>query len=127
MAGFRTSAHTNRVPVIDGHTVVASLELGTKASAAEVAQVLADFKAPEIVRTLPSTPKVIIEVKSEADRPQPRKDREAGHGMTTVVGRVRSDPVFDVKFVTLSHNTIKGAAGGSLQNAELMVAQGLVK
>ena len=127
MAGFRTTAHTNRVGVIDGHTVVASLELGTKASAADVAQVLADFKGPEIVRALPSSPKVIIEVKTEADRPQPRKDRDAGKGMTTVVGRVRPDPLFDVKFVTLSHNTIKGAAGGSLQNAELMVAQGLVK
>ncbi|HKZ70323.1 MAG TPA: aspartate-semialdehyde dehydrogenase [Anaerolineales bacterium] len=127
IAGFRTTAHTNRVPVIDGHTVVASLELGTKASAAEVARVMAEFKGPEIIRTLPSSPKVIIEVKTEADRPQPRKDRDAGNGMTTVVGRIRPDPLFDIKFVTLSHNTVRGAAGGSVQNAELMVAQGLVK
>jgi len=127
MAGFRTSAHTNRVPVIDGHTLCVSLELGTKASAADVAQALADFKAPEIVQTLPSTPPNIIEVRSEADRPQTRKDRDAGKGMTTVVGRIRPDPLFDIKLVLLSHNTIKGAAGGSLQNAELMVAQGLVK
>jgi aspartate-semialdehyde dehydrogenase len=127
MADFRTSAHTNRVPVIDGHTLCVSLELGTKASAADVAQALADFKGPEIVRTLPSTPPNIIEVRSEADRPQTRKDRDAGKGMTTVVGRIRPDPLFDIKLVLLSHNTIKGAAGGSLQNAELMVAQGLVK
>ena len=127
LAGFRTSAHTNRVAVTDGHTVVASLELSTKASAAEVAQVMVEFKGPEIVRDLPSAPKTIIEVRSEADRPQPRKDRDAGNGMTTVVGRVRSDPLFDVKLVVLSHNTIRGAAGGSLLNAELMAAQGWVK
>lgn len=126
-ADFKTSAHTNRVPVIDGHTVCLSIEFGSKASAEDAARVLADFKGPEIVRGLPSTPKTIIEVKSEADRPQPRKDRDAGKGMTTVVGRVRPDPLFDLKFVVLSHNTIKGAAGGSLQNAELMVAQGLLK
>ena len=59
--------------------------------------------------------------------PQPRRDRDTGSGMTTLVGRVRPDPLFDLKFVVLSHNTIKGAAGGSLQNAELMVAQGLLK
>lgn len=126
-ADFRTSAHTNRVPVIDGHTVCVSLELGAKASAEDVAQALADFKPPEVVRSLPSSPAHAIEVRVEADRPQTRKDRDTGKGMTTVVGRVRPDPLFDVKFVVLSHNTIKGAAGGSLQNAELMVAQGLVK
>ena len=96
-------------------------------SPSTVAEALANFQAPEIVRGLPSSPKVAIEVKSEADRPQPRKDRDAGNGMTTVVGRVREDPLFDVKYVVLSHNTIRGAAGGSLLNAELMVAQGLIK
>lgn len=125
-ADFKISAHTNRVAVIDGHTVCASVELGSKASPAEVARVMAEFKGPEIVRNLPSSPKTIIEVRSEADRPQPRRDRDAGKGMTTVVGRVREDPLFDVKFVVLSHNTIRGAAGGSLLNAELMVAQGLI-
>jgi aspartate-semialdehyde dehydrogenase len=126
-ADFKTSAHTNRVAVIDGHLVCVSVELDTRGSAEEAARVMADFKGPEIVRGLPSTPKVLIEVKAEADRPQPRKDRDAGNGMTTVVGRVRPDPLFDLKFVVFSHNTIKGAAGGSLQNAELMVAQGLLK
>jgi aspartate-semialdehyde dehydrogenase len=127
LADFKTSAHTNRVAVIDGHLVCVSLELATKASAEEAARVMAEFKGPEIVRGLPSTPKTLIEVKAEPDRPQPRKDRDAGNGMTTVVGRVRPDPLFDLKFVVYSHNTIKGAAGGSLQNAELMVAQGLLK
>jgi aspartate-semialdehyde dehydrogenase len=126
-AGFRTSAHTNRVAVVDGHTVCASVELATKASADDVAQAMAEFKGPEIVRDLPSSPKTILEVRTEPDRPQPRRDRDTGKGMTTVVGRVRPDPLFDVKFVVLSHNTIRGAAGGSLLNAELMVAQGLVK
>ncbi|MBI5348750.1 MAG: aspartate-semialdehyde dehydrogenase, partial [Chloroflexi bacterium] len=125
-ADFKISAHTNRVAVTDGHTVCVSVELEKKVSAAEAAQALADFKSPEIVRGLPSSPKVVIEVKSEADRPQPRKDRDAGNGMTTVVGRVREDSLFDVKYVVLSHNTIRGAAGGSLLNAELMMAQGLI-
>ena len=126
-ADFKISAHTNRVAVVDGHIVCASVELETKASSTEVAGAMAEFKGPEIMRGLPSAPQTIIEVRSEVDRPQPRKDRDAGKGMTTVVGRVRPDPLFDVKFVVLSHNTIRGAAGGSLLNAELMAAQGLVK
>jgi aspartate-semialdehyde dehydrogenase len=126
-ADFTISAHTNRVAVTDGHTVCASVELDRQADPAEVAATMAGFKGPEIVRGLPSAPQTVIEVRSEADRPQPRRDRDAGKGMTTVVGRVRRDPLFDVKFVVLSHNTIRGAAGGSLLNAELMAAQGLVK
>jgi len=125
-AAFRTTAHTNRVPVSDGHTVCASVELETRATAEEVATALAEFQAPEVVRGLPGAPPVVIEVRDEPDRPQPRRDRDAGRGMTTVVGRVRPDPVFDVKFVVLSHNTIRGAAGGSVLNAELLMAQGLI-
>jgi aspartate-semialdehyde dehydrogenase len=125
-AAFQTSAHTNRVPVSDGHTVCASIELETKAAPAEVSRVLAGFLAPEIVGGLPSAPARTIEVRDEPDRPQPRRDRDAGRGMTTVVGRIRPDPLFDVKFVVLSHNTIRGAAGGALLNAELLAAQGLV-
>ena len=126
-APIKISAHTNRVAVIDGHTVCVSIEFDRPIGPAEAAQAMADFKAPPIVQSLPSAPHCVIEVRSEADRPQPRRDRNAGHGMTTVVGRVREDPLFHVKFVVLSHNTIRGAAGGSLLNAELMVAQGLVK
>ena len=85
-----------------------------------------DFQAPPIVQQLPSAPPRVIEVRSEPDRPQPRKDRDTGRGMTTIVGRVREDPLFHVKFVVLSHNTIRGAAGGSILNAELLVAQGIV-
>ncbi|HKP29088.1 MAG TPA: aspartate-semialdehyde dehydrogenase [Gemmatimonadales bacterium] len=125
-AAFQTSAHTNRVSVSDGHTVCASIELETKGTPADVSRVLAAFQAPEIVRGLPSAPARTIEVRDEPDRPQPRRDRDAGKGMTTVVGRVRRDPLFDVKLVVLSHNTIRGAAGGALLNAELLAAQGLV-
>ena len=125
-APFKISAHTNRVAVIDGHTVCVSIEFDRPIGPEEAAQAMADFKAPPIVQSLPSAPHCVIEVRSEADRPQPRRDRNAGNGMTTVVGRVREDPLFHVKFVVLSHNTIRGAAGGSLLNAELMVAQGLI-
>jgi aspartate-semialdehyde dehydrogenase len=125
-ASIKISAHTNRVTVIDGHTVCVSLEFDRPIGPREAAQAMADFKAPSIVQTLPSSPQCAIEVRSEADRPQPRKDRGAGKGMTTVVGRVREDPLFHVKFVVLSHNTIRGAAGGSILNAELLVAQGIV-
>lgn len=121
------SAHANRVAVSDGHMVCASVEFERAAGPKEVAECLAGFEAPEMVRTLPSAPRQVIEVRSEPDRPQPRKDRLAGAGMTTVVGRVRTDPLFHVKFVVLSHNTVHGAAGGSLLNGELLVAQGLVQ
>jgi aspartate-semialdehyde dehydrogenase len=124
---LKLSAHTNRVTVIDGHTVCVSLEFDRTVGPTEAAQALAGFKAPPIVQSLPSAPPCVIEVRTEPDRPQPRKDRETGRGMTTVVGRVREDPLFHVKFVVLSHNTIRGAAGGSILNAELLVAQGLVK
>ena len=126
-APIRLSAHTNRVTVIDGHMVCVSLEFDRAIGPAEAAQAMADFQAPPIVQSLPSAPHCVIEVRPEPDRPQPRKDRGAGRGMTTVVGRVRADPLFHVKFVVLSHNTIRGAAGGSILNAELLVAQGMVK
>lgn len=126
-AEFKVSAHTNRVAVSDGHTVCASAEFERSGvTSSDVREVLAQFKAPPIFQTLPSAPHCVIEMRREPDRPQPRKDRNTGKGMTTVVGRVREDPLFDVKFVVLSHNTIRGAAGGSLLNAELMVAQGLI-
>ena len=126
-APVQISAHTNRVAVSDGHMVCASVELERAASAAEAAQCLANFQAPPQVRDLPSAPRQVIEVRAEPDRPQPRKDRQTGQGMTTVVGRVRPDPLFHVKFVVLSHNTIRGAAGASILNGELLVAQGWVK
>jgi aspartate-semialdehyde dehydrogenase len=127
LADFAISAHTNRVAVIDAHTVCLSVELAQKASLAEVNAALSGFQALEVAQGLPSTPKPVIQVRSESDRPQPRLDRMTGRGMTTVAGRVRPDPLFDYKLVVLSHNTIRGAAGGAIYNGELMVKCGYVK
>lgn len=124
-APFAISAHTNRVAVSDGHTVCLSVELGRRADIRKVTQALRDYQAPAESADLPSSPHPVIQLRPEADRPQPRLDRSCGRGMTTVIGRLRPDPVLDVKMVVLSHNTIRGAAGGSLYNAELLVKLGL--
>jgi aspartate-semialdehyde dehydrogenase len=126
LAGFEVSAHANRVPVAEGHMVCLSIELSGKVDIQEVAEALASYRAPEVSRDLPSAPGWVIVLKDEPDRPQPRLDLMTGKGMTTVVGRLRPDPLFDYKLVVLSHNTIRGAAGGSIYNAELLVKQGLV-
>jgi aspartate-semialdehyde dehydrogenase len=125
-AGFAISAHTNRVPVSDGHLVCASVELQEPVAAESAAGVLRSYPAHELARELPSTPHPVIRVREELDRPQPRLDRMTGKGMTTVIGQLRPDPVFHLKFAVLSHNTVRGAAGGSIYNAELLVKQGLV-
>ncbi|MCC7118941.1 MAG: aspartate-semialdehyde dehydrogenase [Anaerolineales bacterium] len=120
LADIKFSAHTNRVAVIDGHTVCASVALTNPADPQTAEAILRNFSAPESARNLPSSPRPVISLRDEADRPQPRLDRLTGNGMTTVVGRVRQDPILDLKFVTLSHNTIRGAAGASIYNAELL-------
>lgn len=125
LASFAVSAHTNRVAVSDGHTVCLTVELGKRADLRQVAQALRDYQAPAVSADLPSAPRPVIELRDEPDRPQPRLDRMAGRGMATVVGRLRPDTVFDVRMVVLSHNTVRGAAGGSIYNAELLVKQGL--
>lgn len=126
LAGFQISAHTNRVAVADGHMVCLSVEFATPASAQEAAAALADYQAPQVSCDLPSAPHPVIVLLDEPDRPQPRLDRMQGKGMATVVGRVRPDPLLHVKLVVLSHNTIRGAAGGSIYNAELLYKQGLI-
>jgi len=126
LADIKFSAHTNRVAVMDGHTVCVSVELANQTDPETAEAVLRDFSASESARELPSSPRPVIEVREEADRPQPRLDRLTGKGMTTVVGRVRRDPILDLKFVVLSHNTIRGAAGGSIYNAELLVSENLL-
>jgi aspartate-semialdehyde dehydrogenase len=125
LAGFAISAQTNRVAVSDGHIVCLTIELRDRVDIRRVTQALQDYQAPAISADLPSAPRPVIVLRSEADRPQPRLDRMTGHGMATVVGRVRPDPVFDLRMVVLSHNTVRGAAGGSIYNAELLVKQGL--
>jgi aspartate-semialdehyde dehydrogenase len=126
LADIKFSVHTNRVAVIDGHTVCASVELSNQANPEEAEAALREYQAPASASDLPSSPRPVIDVRSEADRPQPRLDRLTGKGMTTVVGRVRRDPILDLKFVVLSHNTIRGAAGASIYNAELLVNEGLL-
>ncbi len=124
--GVSISAQCNRVAVSDGHLVCASVEMEQAATPAEVEACLAEYQAPAVVQGLPSVARPVITVRPEDDRPQPRLDRDTGHGMTTVVGRVRADPLFHVKFVVLSHNTVHGAAGGAIVNGELLVAQGFL-
>ena len=126
-ADFKISAHTNRVAVVDGHMVCLSVELKQPATPEQVIDAMRSYQAPEISRDLPSAPNPAIVVRDEVDRPQPRLDRLTGKGMTTVVGRVRPDPIFGIKYVVLSHNTIRGAAGGSIYNAELLVKLGYIK
>lgn len=126
LADIKFSAHTNRVAVIDGHTVCASVELARPTDPETAEAVLRAFVAPLSARELPSSPRPVISVREEADRPQPRLDRLTGNGMTTVVGRLRRDPILDLKFVVLSHNTIRGAAGASIYNAELLVNENLL-
>jgi aspartate-semialdehyde dehydrogenase len=118
------SMHCNRVSVSDGHTVCLSIALEQPAEAEAVLDVLRDYQAPQISRELPSTPRPVIQYYSQENRPQPRLDRLYGNGMTTMVGRLRPDEILDWKLVVLSHNTIRGAAGGSIYNAELLHSQG---
>jgi aspartate-semialdehyde dehydrogenase len=126
LANLEISAQANRVPVAEGHLVCLSVELSRPTEMEEVTQVLTGYLAPEVSRDLPSAPRPVIQIMTQADRPQPRLDIMTGKGMTTVVGRLRPDPIFDYKMVILSHNTIRGAAGGSIYNAELLVKQGLI-
>lgn len=123
-AGCRISAHTNRVSVEDGHMECVSVELDKKAGPEQVARVLADFRSLPQELNLPSAPERPVIVTDERDRPQPRFDRDAGNGMSAVVGRIRECSVFDIRFVVLSHNTIRGAAGAAILNAELMKTMG---
>ncbi len=123
---FVISAHTNRVAVSDGHTVCVSIKCGMNVSPRDAAEAMKGYKCPEISRELPSAPSPVIHVFEENDRPQPRLDRGIGNGMTTSVGRLRVDPILGLKYVVLSHNTIRGAAGGAVFNAELLVQQKFV-
>jgi aspartate-semialdehyde dehydrogenase len=123
-APFRVSAHANRVPVEHGHTVCLSVEFEDKPPAAEAIAALRAWTGCDVVRGLPTAPERAVRVMDEPDRPQPRRDVNAGRGMTVSVGRVREDPLFHIKLVAMGHNTVRGAAGGSLLNAELLVATG---
>ena len=125
-APFTVSAHANRVPVEHGHTVCLSVSLEQKADAKDVERAIADWRGDESARGLPTSPDRPLIVSDQPDHPQPRRQVDTGNGMTVVVGRVRRDPIFDVKFVAMGHNVVRGAAGASVLNAELMVHRGLI-
>jgi aspartate-semialdehyde dehydrogenase len=118
------SAHTNRVPVIDGHTMTVSVDLHTTPSVDEVIDAFRRFEGRPQQLRLPTAPTPAIVVKDEPNRPQPRLDSDLGGGMAVSIGRVRACPVFTHRFVALAHNTVRGAAGASILNAELMQADG---
>ncbi len=117
------SAHANRVPVHDGHTVALSVGFERSPTPEQAMEILQNFRPPAICRELPSAPERLIYVRREPDRPQPRRDRDAAEGMAVSVGRVRPCPLLDLRFITVTHNTLRGAASGAILNAELLVAQ----
>ena len=123
-APFVVSAHANRVAVENGHTVCLSVELEREPSLEDAARTLREWTGAPAVRGLPSAPEEPLHFFTNDDRPQPRRDAMRGRGMTVSVGRLRRDPLFHLKFVAMGHNTIRGAAGGSILNAELLVATG---
>ncbi len=119
----KVSAHCNRVAVEDGHTESVSIQLRSKATREEVLAAWREFQ-PLRGQKLPTAPEQPVEFDAAEDRPQPRLDRMRGRGMAAVVGRLRPCSLLDWKFTVLSHNTIRGAAGAALLNAELLAAQG---
>jgi aspartate-semialdehyde dehydrogenase len=125
-AGIAISAHCNRVPVTDGHLVAVSARFKNKPSLDDILQAWQGWQPLPQKLKLPSAPSPALVIREESNRPQPRLDRDAGKGMAASVGRLRPCAVLDVRFVALAHNTIRGAAGGSVLNAELMYAQGML-
>src|ERR1041385_5995533 len=124
---MRISAQTNRVPTIDGHLMTISLAVRSEVpSIDEIKQALRDFSGVPQQLRLPSAPKHPIHVLDEPDRPQPRLDRDRERGMAVSVGRIRPCPLLQIRMVALVHNTIRGAAGAALLNAELLDARGLL-
>ena len=126
-APMAVSAQCNRVNVADGHMAAVRVKLARKAELGELREALESFSSLPQELGLHSAPRLPIVVRDEVDRPQPKLDRDAGEGMTVTVGRLMADTVLDYRFVTLSHNTIRGAAGAAILNAELLIALGHFK
>jgi aspartate-semialdehyde dehydrogenase len=126
-APFMISAHTNRVPVEHGHTVCVSVEFEQPVTPEQALEVLRTWRGDEASRGLPSSPPMPLVVHTANDRPQPRRDVNRDGGMSVHVGRVRHDPQFHLRFVAMGHNVIRGAAGASIQNAELLAARGVIR
>jgi aspartate-semialdehyde dehydrogenase len=126
-APFKVSAQCHRVSVTDGHMAAVRVKLARRAEPEELREAFASFTSlPQELR-LHTAPEHPIIVRDEPDRPQPRLDRDAGRGMSITVGRILRDNVLDYRFVALSHNTIRGAAGAAILNAELLAATGRLK
>ncbi len=123
-ADIVTSAHANRVAVEHGHTVCLSVSFDRAPSPADAIATLRAWTGFAGVRGLPSAPAPALIVRDEDNAPQPRRDVNAGNGMAVTIGRVRGDNLFDLRLVAMSHNVVRGAAGGSILNAELLVATG---
>jgi aspartate-semialdehyde dehydrogenase len=114
------------VPVVDGHTICVSVELEKKPTEKEIVAAWNGFRGVPQLKNLPSAPAQPVVYMEQENRPQPRRDVERDHGMAVFVGRLRTCPVLDFKFVAMGHNTVRGAAGAAVLNAELMQAQGLL-
>lgn len=125
-APFTVSAMTYRVPVEDGHTESVSVGLSRRVPAAEIERAWNEFRGPDEVAALPSAPERPVIFLAEAQRPQPRRDVDAAGGMATLVGGLKPCALLDWKFTALGHNTVRGAAGASVLNAEYAAAQGLL-
>jgi len=121
------SVQTNRVPVFDGHTVNMTIKFDRPPSPEEAVKALSGFRGPDPVPSLPSAPAQPVLVRSEPNRPQPRRDRDAAAGMAVTVGSIQPCPILDLRMVSVVHNTLRGAASGSILNAELLVAEGYAK
>jgi aspartate-semialdehyde dehydrogenase len=122
----RVSAQCNRVPVVNGHMVATSVELERKPGTAELIQAIESYRSVPQERKLPSAPPQPLIYMTDTDRPQPRRDVERERGMAVFVGRLRECPVLDYKFMAMGHNTVRGAAGAAVLNAELMYSEGLL-
>ncbi|MGI8548198.1 MAG: aspartate-semialdehyde dehydrogenase [Gemmatimonadaceae bacterium] len=125
-APIRATAHANRVPVENGHTICMSIALGSRATPEEVSEAIDGWSGCADALSLPSRPGRPLLLAQSPDRPQPRRDLMAGGGMTVTVGRVRPDALLDIRLVAMGSNTIRGAAGGAIMNAELLVQSGML-
>jgi len=126
-ATFTISAQCHRVATRDGHLESVAMAFERPATVEEVKDALREFRGLPQELGLPSAPQSVIVLREEPDRPQPHLDRDTGGGMAVVVGRVRPCPVLDVKFTLLGHNTVRGAAGAAILNAELLARQGYLQ
>ena len=124
LADMKVSSHTNRVAVEHGHTVCMRASFHEKVTADQATEVLRSWRGHQSTWALPTRPEYPLAFTDVPNRPQPRRDVNAGGGMTVTVGRVRPDPVLDIRMVAMGHNTIRGAAGGSVLNAELLASTG---